>query len=82
MTLKSETTVEYFFRNAYLYYCKEHSCLRIVDDHEDSVLFSGVEQKRINAFISAYMNFVLDNQELQATFDKAVNPEKEAVEDE
>ena len=71
MPLKSETTVEYYFDNAYLYYCKEHDCLRITNDHEDSILCNNVERKDIDNFISNYINYVLDQPELKEAFDKA-----------
>ena len=63
MTLKSETTVEYFFRNAYLYYCKEHGCLRVTNDHEDSVLLHGITEKDIDTFIKYYNINVKDKKE-------------------
>ena len=75
MTLRAETTYEYTFRDPYLYYCKEHECFRATDSHEDSVLLAGVSQERLNAFISCYMNYVLDNQELQEYFDNAIKSE-------
>ena len=81
MTLKSDTTVEYYFNNAYLYYCKQHDCLRCSNDHEDSVLCNGVTEDRVNNFISNYIGYVLDNDELKEAFDNSLK-EKEAVEDE
>ena len=38
MPLRTETTVEYYFDKAYLFYCKTHECLRVSDNHEDSEL--------------------------------------------
>ncbi len=68
MTLKAETTYEYRFRDAYLYYCEQHNCLRVTDDHEDSVLLAGVTQKNINDFIECYFQYVLDDTELYTYF--------------
>ena len=84
MTLKSDTTVEYYFDNAYLYYCKQHECLRVSNNHEDSVLFNGVEQKNIDSFISNYIEYVLEQPELKEAYDKAAKCSrlKETVEDE
>ena len=81
MPLKTETTVEYYFDNAYLYYCKTHDCFRFSNNHEDNVLLNGVEQEDVNDFISNYIGYVLDNEELRKTFDNSLR-EKEAVEDE
>jgi len=54
MSLSPEVTYEYYFRNPALYYCKEHSCLRITDDHEDSVLLNGLSEEVIDTFIKYY----------------------------
>ena len=84
MPLRTETTVEYFFDNAYLYYCKQHDCLRVTNNHEDSVIFNGIEQEDINDFISNYIEYVLEQPELKEAYDKAAkcNRLKETVEDE
>ncbi len=82
MPLKTETTVEYYFNNPYIYYCKEHDCFRFTDSHEDSIVLANVTQERVNAFISCYMNYVLDNQELQEYFDNAIADKKYADEKE
>ena len=83
MPLKTETTVEYYFNKPYMYYCSHHDCLRISENHEDSVLCNGLPQDAINDFISNYIGYVLDNDELQESFDKArYENDKEAVEDE
>ncbi len=71
MPLRTETTVEYYFDNAYLYYCKQHDCLRVSNNHEDSVLFNGVEQKDIDSFISNYIEYILEQPELKEAYDKA-----------
>ena len=74
MPLRTETTVEYYFDNAYLFYCKEHDCFRFSNNHEDSVLLNGVKQGDVDDFISNYIEYVLDRPELKKTF-------KEALED-
>ena len=75
MPLKSETTVEYYFDNAYLYYCKQHDCLRVSNNHDDSVLLSGVEQKDINNFIENYIEYVLEDTDLKEAFKDSVKGE-------
>ena len=84
MPLRTETTVEYYFDKAYLYYCKQHDCFRVSNNHEDSVLLNGVEQKDINNFIENYIEYVLEDTELKELFigSLALNKNKEAVEDE
>ena len=71
MPLRTETTVEYYLDNAYLFYCKTHDCLRVSNNHEDSVLFNGVEQKDVDSFISNYIEYVLEQPELKEAYDKA-----------
>ncbi len=68
MPLRTETTVEYYLDKAYLFYCKQHECLRVSNNHEDSVLFNGVEQKDINNFIENYIEYVLEDKELKGYF--------------
>ena len=75
MPLRTETTVEYYFNSAFMYYCKAHDCLRISDNHEDSVLCNGVTQDRVNDFISNYIGYVLDNEELKEAFKTALKDE-------
>ena len=84
MPLRTETMVEYYFDNAYLYYCKQHDCLRVTNNHADSVLLNNIKQKDINEFISSYIEYVLEQPELKEAFDKAAKCSslKEAVEDE
>ena len=84
MPLRTETTYEYYFNNASLYYCKAHDCLRVSNNHEDSVLFNGVEQKDVDCFISNYIEYVLEQPELKEAYDKAAKSSrlKETVEDE
>ena len=62
MTLRSETTVEYRFRDAYLFYCKHHDTLGISESHGDSVQLNGVTQENIHDFIKTYFEYVLDDQ--------------------
>ena len=80
MPLRTETTVEYYFDSAYLYYCKEHECLRISNNHEDSVLCNGVGQDKVNTFISSYIGYVLDNDELKEAFEASLR-DKEVVDE-
>ena len=63
MSLKTETTYEYFFNNADLFYCKQHDCLRITNDHEDSVLLNGVTEQNIDDFIELYNKYVKEKGE-------------------
>jgi len=63
MSLHPETTYEYYFRNPSLYYCKEHNCLRVTDDHEDSVLLNGLSEENIDTFIKYYQINVKDKKE-------------------
>ena len=79
MPLKSDTTVEYYFDNAYLYYCKTHDCLRCSNNHDDSVLLSGVEQGDIDKFISSYIEYVLEDTDLRDAFKASVK--KQLVKD-
>ena len=72
MTLRSDTTVEYYFDSAYLYYCKQHNCLRCSNNHEDSVLLSGVEQGDVDNFVSSYIEYVLEDTDLKDAFKASV----------
>jgi len=84
MPLRTDTTVEYYFDNAYLYYCKEHECFRVSNNHEDSILLNGVTRKDVDTFISNYIDYVLEQPELKEAYDKAAKCSrlKETVEDE
>ena len=84
MPLRTDTTVEYYFDNAYLYYCKEHECLRVSNNHEDSVVLNNVSRKDIDTFISNYIDYVLEQPELKEAFKKAAKVKilKEATDDE
>ena len=77
MPLKTETTVEYYFDNAYLFYCKTHDCLRVSNNHEDSVLLQGITQKDVNEFISSYISYVLDDDDLKDQFEQSLKLVKE-----
>ena len=68
MTLRPELTYEYQFKDAYLYYCAAHDCLRITEDHEDNVLCQGITQKNINDFIECYFEYILDDAPLKEYF--------------
>ena len=61
MTLRSETTVEYYFKEPYLFFCKHHDMLGISEAHGDSVQLNGVSQENINDFIKTYFEYVLDD---------------------
>ena len=72
MPLKSDTTVEYYFDNAYLFYCKTHDCFRVTDNHEDSVLLNGVTSKDVNDFIANYFEYSLEDEDLKDHFRRAL----------
>ena len=72
MPLRTETTVEYYFNKAYLYYCKQHDCLRCSDNHEDSVLLNGVTPKDVNDFIANYFEYSLEDEDLKDHFRRAL----------
>ena len=72
MPLKTETTYEYYFNNASLYYCKTHDCFRVTDNHEDSVLLNGVEQDEVNDFIANYFEYALEDEDLKDHFRRAL----------
>ena len=73
MPLRTETTVEYYFDKAYLFYCKQHDCFRFSNNHEDSVLLNGIKQEDIDYFISNYIEYVIEQPTLKARFDEAAN---------
>ena len=75
MPLKSETTVEYYFNKPYMYYCQHHDCLRVADASGDSILHNDIPQDVINDFISNYIGYVLDNEELKEAFKTALKDE-------
>jgi hypothetical protein len=72
MPLRTETTYEYYFNNASLYYCKTHDCFRVTDDHEDSVLLNGVTSKDVNDFIANYFEYALEDEDLKDQFRRAL----------
>jgi len=72
MTLRSETTVEYYFKEPYLFFCKHHDTLGISEAHGDSVQLNGVTQESINYFIQTYFDLVLENEELTQYFKDAL----------
>ncbi len=54
MSLSPEVTYEYYFKDAQLFYCKEHGCLRVTNDFEDSVILNGITEANIDTFIQYY----------------------------
>ena len=72
MPLRTETMVEYYFDNAHLYYCKSHDCLRVTNNHADSVLLNGVEQGDVENFITCYIEYVLEDDNLKDAFKASV----------
>ena len=80
MTLRSETNVEYFFKDAYLFYCKHHDTLGISEAHGDSVQLNGISSENINDFIKTYFDIVLENEELVEYFKNALADKKYAEE--
>ena len=81
MTLRSETTLEDYFKDAYLFYCKHHDTLGISEAHGDSVQLNGVTQENINYFIKNYFDIVLDDQPMLEYFNERLErvEEKEEV---
>jgi hypothetical protein len=82
MPLRTETTVEYYFDKAYLYYCSTHDCFRVSDNHEDSVLLNGVKSKDVNNFIANYFEYSLEDAPMKEYFLERLSKVKEAAEDE
>ena len=72
MPLRTETTVEYYFDKAYLYYCKQHDCFRVSNNHEDSVLLNGITQADVDSFISNYIEYVIEDTDLKEAFKDSV----------
>ena len=68
MTLRSETTVEYHFKEPYLFFCKHHDTLGISEAHGDSVQLNGISSENINHFIKTYFDIVLDDQPMLEYF--------------
>ena len=82
MTLRSETTVEYYFKEPYLFFCKHHDTLGISEAHGDSVQLNGISSENINDFIKTYFDLVLENEELVEYFKNALADKKYAEEKE
>ena len=80
MTLRSETTVEYYFKEPYLFFCKHHDTLGISEAHGDSVQLNGISSENINDFIKTYFDLVLENEELVEYFNNALADAKYAKE--
>ena len=72
MPLTTETTYEYYFDSAYLFYCKQHDCMRVSDNHEDSVVLNGVTSKDVNDFIANYFEYSLEDVDLKDHFRRAL----------
>ena len=67
--LKFETTHEYYMKDPSMYYCAEHNGLVISEDYEDSIRFTGVEEKTIIKFVSGLFKH---NAELAASLKKEI----------
>ena len=80
MTLRSETTVEYYFKEPYLFFCKHHDTLGISEAHGDSVQLNGVSQKNVNDFIKTYFEYVLDDAPMLEYFKERLDKVKESEE--
>ena len=80
MTLRSETTVEYYFKEPFLFFCKHHDMLGISEAHGDSVQLNGVTQENINDFIKTYFDIVLDDTPMLEYFKERLAKVKEAEE--
>jgi len=78
--LHSETTVEYRFKDAYLFYCKHHDTLGVSEDHRDSVQLNGITQDNINDFIATYFEYVLDDAPMTEYFKERLSKVKESEE--
>ena len=68
MNLSPELSYDFTFTSPYLFYCESHDCLRVSEDHKDSVLLNGITQKSVNDFIECYFKYVLDNDALVEFF--------------
>jgi len=80
MTLRSETTVEYYFKEPYLFFCKHHDMLGISEAHGDSVQLNGISQENINDFIKTYFEYVLDDECMKHYFEERLDRVKEGEE--
>ena len=63
MSLSPEVHYEYYFKDAHLFYCKEHGCLKVADGFEDSVILNGITEQNIDTFIQFYNVNVKDKEE-------------------
>ena len=80
MTLRSETTIEYHFKEPYLFYCSHHDTLGISEAHGDSVQLTGITQENINDFIETYFEYVLDDAPMKEYFKERLSKVKEEEE--
>ena len=67
--LKFETTHEYYMKDPSMYYCADHNGLVISEDYEDTIRFTGVEEKTIINFVSGLFKH---NAELAASLKKEI----------
>ena len=65
MPLTYESTHEYHFKDANMYFCKEHDCLRITEGYEDSILINGITEEKVDEFIKFYNKYVKKNENLE-----------------
>ena len=77
MPLRTETTVEYYFNKPYMFYCSHHDCLRVAENHEDSILLNGLPKDVINNFIENYFEYVLEDAELKEYFKGRLDLDKD-----
>jgi len=67
--LKFETTHEYYMKDPSMYYCADHNGLVISEDYEDTIRFTGVEEKTIINFVSGLFKH---NAKLAASLKKEI----------
>ena len=74
MALSYETTHEYYIKDPVILWCKDHDGLVISKDWEDSVRFTGIDQKTIKRFIDGLFK---NNPELAKEFREILKEEAE-----
>ena len=52
MTLRYETTHEYYIKDANVLWCKEHEGLVITQDWEDQIRITGVTEETMKKFVN------------------------------
>jgi len=65
MPLTYESTHEYHFKDASMFFCQEHDCLRITEGYEDSILINGITEEKVDDFIKFYNKYVKKNENLE-----------------